>query len=438
MFSRSPYYSYYPSYDDYYGYQNPYQNPYARAQVQAQAQAEEQRRALERQREIERRRRAALDAARRQQRASQYLPEASMMYPGRNRSYVPERASRYLPDEFDHHEAVLDDGHDDDAYDYGFGRNGPYWDGWQPTLTSQRERRSSKPATSHPQVQPQKAEQQQRRRSRSRSRGRPTSTQSKPQPPRSPPHQNEQRQSEPDVSKSSPSPFAMPQATPAAVDISSPSPSREEIEEAATKIQTTYRIHRALKTIETLCRRFDELKSSFTLPSILDFQIHTPEHHVSLPLRDVTPSIARDALKAAGIDVDTAERISIPKLAYTHTNVPVHGYVESLNQLLTSLDGVESYGEKRVREKRKEVVRKVEAEAGRIEDAWRQAWADWISALKQASDPLDDSQELEEVKSIVMLDSSAPSRDEEEVDMDEGFASASEDGPGRIVQIPAQ
>ncbi|KAG7087692.1 hypothetical protein E1B28_013639 [Marasmius oreades] len=425
MFSRSPYYSYHPSYDDY-----NYQNAYARDQAQIQAEQRRAQLALERQRqrEAERRRAAALAAARRQERASQYLPEASMMYPGRNRSYVPERASRYLPDEFDHYGSAVEDDLDDDAYDYGFGRAGSYLDGW-PTAPMPRERHSSKPISSHPQLQPRKPDQQ-----RPRSRSRPTTVWPQPHP-RSPSSSREQLQphiSEPKQRKSSPQPSsAAPKSptTPVKIQISSPH-SREKMEKAATKIQSAYRIHRAFSTIEALHRRFNELKSSFTFPSVLDFQTLIPEHHVTLHLQDITPSGALDALKSAGIETASVECISVPQLAYTHANRSLHRYVESLNRLLTSLDGVESYGEKRVREKRKEVVRAVEAEAGRVEGVWKQSWDDWVSTLKlaQASDDMKGLEDSE-VKSIVMLDPPSTPRSRHEEELDEGFASASEDAP---------
>jgi hypothetical protein len=55
------------------------------------------------------------------------------------------------------------------------------------------------------------------------------------------------------------------------------------------------------------------------------------------------------------------------KLAYTSTNLPIHAYNEELSRLLVALDAVESYGGKKVRRERREVVRTVEEEAGRVE-----------------------------------------------------------------------
>ncbi|KAL0574443.1 hypothetical protein V5O48_007507 [Marasmius crinis-equi] len=375
MFSRSPYYNHHPSYyapqdDYYYGYQNPY------ARAQAQAQVEQERRAqllaLERQRELQRRRAAAAEAAR-QQRASQYLPEAGMMRPGRNRSYVPERASRYLPDEFDNYGSAVDD-NDEDAYDYGFGRAG--WDGWPTTSAARPQERQ---ALSKVQLQTLQAGQL---RQRSRSRSRPRARSKSPAVPQTTPPASPRQT--PISEPHSPTPTACSQPQPSTPTVHlAPTP---ETEEAATKIQTAYRVHRSLKSIESLSRKFHDLKSSFTFPPVVDFQIIIPEQHVSIPMHDLTSSSAQAALRSAGLNMSTVDRISLPKLAYTHANAPLHGYVESLNRLLTSLDGVESFGEKRVRERRKEVVRAVEAEAARIEDVCKEGWRKWVSILKHGDE----------------------------------------------------
>ncbi|KAL0061575.1 hypothetical protein AAF712_011602 [Marasmius tenuissimus] len=375
MFSRSPYYnspSYYAPQDDYlYGYQNPY------ARAQAQAQAEQQRRAhllaLERQRDLERQRAAAAEAARRQ-RASQYLPEAGMMYPGRNRSYIPERASQYLPHEFDNYGSAVDD--DGDAYDYGFGRGGPFWNTW-PAGQATRPADTRTGQTQTAQVA------HTRKQSRSRSRVR-----SKSPAASSPSEHIEIPISEPQHPNPSPLPTQSPFPPTPANQLPTPTP---EMQEAATKIQTSYRIHRSLKSIDSLSRRFCDLKSAFTLPRSLDFQILIPEQHVSIPLENLNPSSARDALTSAGLNMFTLDRISTPKLAYTHANAPIHGYVESLNRLLTSLDGVESFGQKEVRERRKEVVRAVESEAARIENTWKELWNRWMFLLKHGDEAVQPS-----------------------------------------------
>ncbi|TFK60214.1 hypothetical protein BDN72DRAFT_850784 [Pluteus cervinus] len=63
-----------------------------------------------------------------------------------------------------------------------------------------------------------------------------------------------------------------------------------------------------------------------------------------------------------------------PKLAFSSGNYQLLAYLESLNRLLTNLDGVESFGDRNVREARREVVREVEREASRVEKWWKSAW----------------------------------------------------------------
>jgi len=56
-----------------------------------------------------------------------------------------------------------------------------------------------------------------------------------------------------------------------------------------------------------------------------------------------------------------------PRLAYNPTNAPIHAYEHALSELLTSLDAVESFGFRGVRELRKEVVVKIEKELEALE-----------------------------------------------------------------------
>ena len=62
------------------------------------------------------------------------------------------------------------------------------------------------------------------------------------------------------------------------------------------------------------------------------------------------------------------------RLAYTKQNYPIHVYMEKLNVLLVKLDGVESHGSKKVRDRRKQVARSIEMEAERIEKLVRDIW----------------------------------------------------------------
>lgn len=155
---------------------------------------------------------------------------------------------------------------------------------------------------------------------------------------------------------------------------SSPSPhppSNKEVD-AATKIQTTWRTHHsqrtALQTITELQVKFDALKAEFVLPASLDFIApgSTTHEHVALP----TAGVSLDLADAVGED-DVAH---VPKLAYTPTNAPLHAYYEELSRILTRLDGVLSGGHEEVRTRRRELARKVEREAERVERARVLVW----------------------------------------------------------------
>lgn len=95
-----------------------------------------------------------------------------------------------------------------------------------------------------------------------------------------------------------------------------------------------------MRQLDAIERRFNELSKAFTPPppSSLTFQ--------------------------------TSASSNAPKLDYTSTNAPVHGYEDALTKLLMELDGVESGGDIDVRTRRKELVKRVEGEAQRVE-TWR-------------------------------------------------------------------
>ncbi|KAI4524564.1 hypothetical protein K525DRAFT_262482, partial [Schizophyllum commune Loenen D] len=166
----------------------------------------------------------------------------------------------------------------------------------------------------------------------------------------SPAPQPQQRQ--PSPKRASPPPPPKPQFT-------------EEEEEAATKIQTFFRIQRALRSVRALHAKFVALKDTFRWPSKVDFVARAhDEEVVSLPL---PPDLLASLPPADDLDSEA-------KLAYTPNNVPLHGYTESLNRLLVELDGVDSFGRREVRERRKEVVREVEKECAAVENTWKGLW----------------------------------------------------------------
>ncbi|KZT68044.1 hypothetical protein DAEQUDRAFT_640057, partial [Daedalea quercina L-15889] len=153
--------------------------------------------------------------------------------------------------------------------------------------------------------------------------------------------------------------------------VKAPSPKPQATPEqhvAARKIQEAYRAHAArtsaLRAIDEYRTKFEHLKAGFRFPLTLDFAAAPGSHDfVSVP---VDPAALAALVLADGVSVEEG-RNRRPHLAYTPRNAPIHGYLEELNQLLGKLDAVESGGDKEVREKRKGIVRVVEAEAERVE-----------------------------------------------------------------------
>jgi hypothetical protein len=131
------------------------------------------------------------------------------------------------------------------------------------------------------------------------------------------------------------------------------------------KIQTFYRTRKALDTVSQLESKFQNLKRAFVLPETLDF--------LSDDGSIVTLRLNGSQVPAPSSNTHTQPRTSA-RLAFTHTNIPIRAYDESLNRLLTQLDAVQSWGEKKVRERRKDVVRAVESEARRVEGIWGRMW----------------------------------------------------------------
>ncbi|TFK24885.1 hypothetical protein FA15DRAFT_569722, partial [Coprinopsis marcescibilis] len=150
-----------------------------------------------------------------------------------------------------------------------------------------------------------------------------------------------------------------PEAPPAPVYV-------ESHEHAASRIQNQYRIHRSFKAIADLEKQFDDSKSHFTFPTTIDFQKPGSEDgHIS-----VFVSRSPDD-ESSAMDVDNLPE---GKLAFTSSNFGIHGYLESMLKLLTKLDGVESWGSKAVRTRRRDVVKKIEAEIARVDAYWKGAW----------------------------------------------------------------
>lgn len=142
---------------------------------------------------------------------------------------------------------------------------------------------------------------------------------------------------------------------------------------AAEKIQSVWRTHHrrrtALASIASLASKFEAIKSAFILPSALDYTYNGEVVTV--------PTSGWDASSSLQVEVEKSGEDA--SLAYTPTNVPLHAYEEELSRILTALDGVQSGGEREVRNRRRELVRKVEREAERIEKLKILVWRAWVT-----------------------------------------------------------
>ena len=144
---------------------------------------------------------------------------------------------------------------------------------------------------------------------------------------------------------------------------------------AARTIQTFARAQlgrlSALRTIEEISHRFEELKANFKFPPTLDFG-------------EFPSSFS-----------ETTNDVPTPSLLYTPQNAHLHAHEHTLVKLLSNLDAVESHGDLRVRQERKKLVMKIERELNVLDEkkveVWRQAVvaADSTKAMPVQESPLE-------------------------------------------------
>jgi hypothetical protein len=157
------------------------------------------------------------------------------------------------------------------------------------------------------------------------------------------------------------------------IETASPLSQTQEQTNAAAKIQSFYRSHKALSTISQLEAKFEALKHSFTLPKAIDY----------LSADGEVITLKADTVNLSARPETISESTSSARLAFTHTNVPIRAYDEDLNRILGKLDAVESWGERKVRERRRDVVRKVELEAARVESIWVEIWKKFVEEAEK-------------------------------------------------------
>ncbi|KAF8999775.1 hypothetical protein BDQ17DRAFT_732143 [Cyathus striatus] len=183
-----------------------------------------------------------------------------------------------------------------------------------------------------------------------------------------------------------------PEASAKFASISKEEPPRPQYDErhyeAASRIQQQYRIHRSYHTIQDIEHQFDRLKRGFTWPSALDFQIPgSEEGHITIPTSST--DISDGDSEPDPMDVDGTEG----RLAYTSANYAFHQYTDLLEKLLVRLDGVESWGDKKVRERRRSVVKSIEMETQKLDRYWRSAWRRHLEEEKNKTQEADSEPE---------------------------------------------
>ncbi|KIM81255.1 hypothetical protein PILCRDRAFT_821714 [Piloderma croceum F 1598] len=217
----------------------------------------------------------------------------------------------------------------------------------------------------------------------------------------------------PSSSQSHPSPRSASPATQAntmeaeSEPIPSSSPTSEHQTDATTKIQSFYRTRKSLAAISQLESKFEDLKHAFTLPDAVDY--------ISADGEVVTLRVDHAALTQSETRSESAPPAA--RLAFTPTNVHIRAYDGNLNRILTTLDAVESWGEKKVRDRRRDVVRNVEQEAARIESLWIDVWRRSVGAEKH-----------DEEVDTVLVDVPA---------VDEGSTEMTVDGPASVEEVPS-
>ncbi|ETW79850.1 hypothetical protein HETIRDRAFT_452922 [Heterobasidion irregulare TC 32-1] len=152
-------------------------------------------------------------------------------------------------------------------------------------------------------------------------------------------------------------------------------PSVEEQREAGAKIAAFYRRNKALASVRAVHDKFGMLKRAFVCPSILDYE-GADKSITSVPALYTPSSLVEDSSLQANSNVQEAEE-QRPHLAYTPTNAAVHAYAEELVRLLGTLDAAQSWGDRKVSDARRSVVRAVETETELLDRWWRLAWRKW-------------------------------------------------------------
>ncbi|KAF8154102.1 hypothetical protein B0H34DRAFT_720333 [Crassisporium funariophilum] len=157
----------------------------------------------------------------------------------------------------------------------------------------------------------------------------------------------------------------------------------EEHENAASKIQTQYRLHKSLRALDDIASQFETSKKNFAYPSVIDFQKPGSENGVVSVRACRPPSDFDNDDDWEMMDADAPEA----KLAYTSVNFPLHAYTDGMDKLLMKLDGVDSGGKKSIRMRRRAIIKDIEKEGTKLERYWKQAWREHVEQERKTNSP---------------------------------------------------
>ncbi|KAF5314256.1 hypothetical protein D9619_011804 [Psilocybe cf. subviscida] len=157
----------------------------------------------------------------------------------------------------------------------------------------------------------------------------------------------------------------------------------EERNEAASRIQQQYRIHRTYRKLEDIRTQFDGLKKDFVYPHLIDFEKPgSADGVLGVGAYRVPSDFDKEDMEPMQVD-----NVPEGKLAYTSTNFALNLYSDQLDKLLMKLDGIESYGEKGIREQRRAAVKAIEKEASKLDRYCKQTWLDYVEKQRQGATP---------------------------------------------------
>jgi len=143
----------------------------------------------------------------------------------------------------------------------------------------------------------------------------------------------------------------------------------EKHDNAASRIQQQYRIHKSHRILNNLASQFQTLKQNFVYPRVIDFRKPGSDGHITVRANPDEKANDEPSMQVDGEDGE---------LAYTPVNYPLHAYADAMEKLVMKLDGVDSLSDKGVREKRRSIVREISKESTNLEGYCKRIWLDYV------------------------------------------------------------